>query len=259
VGLAGSSSILDNDDVTFAMGENYDSVNDAESNTMIGDDDTEARVNGNVNVNTSFTRRHSAPTTSHSHSSSHHHTLGPMVGHMVDNAINQTGGVGLHSPRAKLLQGIIDRPDWIQSRWTDGECVFGELVARCGLQSFENRSAGSSAAAAAAAAGRGSGGSAGGGGGGGSESESGNGGAGTVASSSPPETVVGSRLHKTTNLSAHLITVPAIPPNTTKERVALAGMGVETVEEIARGILRLSETQGQSFSVQSSFGIAPRR
>jgi hypothetical protein len=41
--------------------------------------------------------------------------------------------------------------------------------------------------------------------------------------------------------------------------VALAGMGVETVEKIARGILRLSETQGQSFSVQSSFGIAPRR
>ena len=83
-------------------------------------------------------------------------------------------------------------------------------------------------------------GSAGEGGGGGSESESGNGGAGTVASSSPPETVVGSRLHKTTNLSAHLITVPAILPNTKKERVALAGMGVETVEEIARGILRLS-------------------
>jgi hypothetical protein len=103
VGLAGSSSILDNDDVTFAMGENYDSVNDAESNTMIGDDDTEARVNGNVNVNTSFTRRHSAPTTSHS--SSHHHTLGPMVGHMVDNAINQTGGVGLHSSRANCYKG----------------------------------------------------------------------------------------------------------------------------------------------------------
>ena len=55
---------------------------------------------------------------------------------------------------------------------------------------------------------------------------------------------MGSRLHKTTNLSAHLITVPAILPNTTKEGVALEGMGEETIEEIARGILRCLKRRG---------------
>lgn len=43
---------------------------------------------------------------------------------------------GLHCPRAKLLQGTIDRPLWDQHRWTDGECLFGEVVERMGLESF---------------------------------------------------------------------------------------------------------------------------
>mmetsp|Transcript_22434 Transcript_22434/g.36921 ORF Transcript_22434/g.36921 Transcript_22434/m.36921 type:complete len:403 (+) Transcript_22434:95-1303(+) len=62
---------------------------------------------------------------------------GPMVGQAVVNAISQSSGVGLQSSRSKLLQGTIDRPLWSQNRWTDGECLFSELVEMVGMKSFE--------------------------------------------------------------------------------------------------------------------------
>ncbi|KAL7524501.1 hypothetical protein ACHAWF_000977, partial [Thalassiosira exigua] len=62
---------------------------------------------------------------------------GPMAGRAVVDAVSVRRGVGLRSSRAKLLQGTIDRPLWDQRRWTDGECLFSELVDRCGLESFE--------------------------------------------------------------------------------------------------------------------------
>jgi hypothetical protein len=64
----------------------------------------------------------------------------PLVGHAVVNAISQTSGVGLKCIRSKMLQGTIDRPEWDQTRWTDGECLFSELVGRVGLESFEGGS-----------------------------------------------------------------------------------------------------------------------
>ena len=67
---------------------------------------------------------------------------GPKVRHAVVNATSQAKCVGLQSSHAKLLQVTIDCPDWEQSRWTDGECVFGELMSRCGLDSFENTAGG---------------------------------------------------------------------------------------------------------------------
>lgn len=39
--------------------------------------------------------------------------------------------------RNALFQGTIDRPGWTQTRWTDGECLFGDLVDRIGLEEFE--------------------------------------------------------------------------------------------------------------------------
>mmetsp|Transcript_31185 Transcript_31185/g.56593 ORF Transcript_31185/g.56593 Transcript_31185/m.56593 type:complete len:448 (+) Transcript_31185:141-1484(+) len=133
---------------------------------------------------------------------------GPMVGHAVVNAISQAQGAGLHSSRAQLLQGTIDRPDWDQRRWTDGECLFSELIDRCGLDSFEKIGAGSGADAAA----------------------------GSVRPLS----------EKTTNLLAHLITVPASTPSqgSTTATAAIGGdevppgMEEDVMEEIARGILR---------------------
>ena len=67
---------------------------------------------------------------------------GPMVGHVVVNAISQAKGVGLQSSHPKLLQGTINPPNWEQSQWMDGEWVFGELVARCRLNSFDNTAGG---------------------------------------------------------------------------------------------------------------------
>lgn len=132
---------------------------------------------------------------------------GPMVGHAVVNAISQAQGAGLHSSRAQLLQGTIDRPDWDQRRWTDGECLFSELIDRCGLDSFEKIGAGSAADAAA----------------------------GSVRPLS----------EKTTNLLAHLITVPASTPSQGSTIAAAiggdevpSGMEEDVMEEIARGILR---------------------
>ena len=136
-------------------------------------------------------------------SQSNNTNSGPMVGQAVVNAISQSSGVGLQSSRSKLLQGTIDRPLWSQTRWTDGECLFSELVDLCGLESFENSGAagshhhheGSGPDAAAGGA--------------------------------------GSKLQKTTNLSANLITVPA-----TTLHEPDAGVSQTTIEEIARGIIR---------------------
>ena len=143
---------------------------------------------------------------------------GPMVGHAVVNAIAQNPGVGLYCRRAKLLQGTIDRPLWDQRRWTDGECLFSELVDRVGLESFENVGVAGSRTGTSDNRDSGSG---------------DNTGADVAAGGSSQRRrcstlgETGLPLHKTTNLSAHLITVPA--SEGTKE---------ETMEEIARGILR---------------------
>ncbi len=64
----------------------------------------------------------------------------PLVGHAVVNAISQSSGVGLKCIRSQMLQGTIDRPEWDQTRWTDGECLFSELVGLVGLESFEGGS-----------------------------------------------------------------------------------------------------------------------
>lgn len=39
--------------------------------------------------------------------------------------------------RNAMFQGTIDRPGWTQTRWTDGECLFSELIDRIGLEEFE--------------------------------------------------------------------------------------------------------------------------
>lgn len=184
-------------------------------------------------VNTKFMRQHTAPASSTTKST----FAGPMVGQAVVNAISQTHGVGLHSNRSKLLQGTIDRPEWIQSRWTDGECVFGELVNLCGLNSFENTSAGA-----------------------GYCSSNNNAEERKKKDSSPSS----KQLRKTTNLSAHLITVPVILSTTTATTTAAAakaatiskGMEEETIEEIARGILRCLKRKG-SISVSNIYLIVP--
>jgi hypothetical protein len=127
---------------------------------------------------------------------------GPMVGQAIKDVIAQTKGIGLQSSRAKLLQGTIDRPLWDQRRWTDGECLFSDLVDRCGLESFENV---------------------------GSHS-------GDKRLRSGADVAAGDsrRLQKTSNLMAHLITVSAQIP-TSEPRI---GMEEETVNEIARGVIR---------------------
>ncbi|KAL7526081.1 hypothetical protein ACHAXR_001304, partial [Thalassiosira sp. AJA248-18] len=151
---------------------------------------------------------------------------GPMVGHAVVNAISQEKGVGLQSSRAKLLQGTIDRPLWDQRRWTDGECLFSELIDRCGLESFESMNVAAAATGGPAPSN------------GGADAAAGGGSLGT--------TTGGRRLQKTTNLLAHLITVPAttIMPQlfntTTTDNVVgeIPGLAEDVIEEIARGILR---------------------
>ena len=124
----------------------------------------------------------------------------PLVGQAVVNAIAQTKGIGLQSSRAKLLQGTIDRPLWDQRRWTDGECLFSDLVDRCGLESFANSS--SSQVDADCAAGK---------------------------------HHLRDRMEKVSNLSAHLITVS---PNLRGMTPSDSGMDDDTVSEIARAILR---------------------
>jgi len=97
-------------------------------------------------ADTSFFRRHTFPSSSDAKRvvvvTEKNDNEGPMVGHAVVNAMSQAKGVGLQTSRAKLLVGMIYHPDWEQSRWTDGDCVFGELVSRCGLDSFENMAGG---------------------------------------------------------------------------------------------------------------------
>lgn len=68
----------------------------------------------------------------------------PLVGHAVVNAISKISGIGLNSARSKMLQGTIDRPEWDQTRWTDGECLFSELISMVGLESFEGGISGAS-------------------------------------------------------------------------------------------------------------------
>ncbi|KAL7450430.1 hypothetical protein ACHAWC_002357, partial [Mediolabrus comicus] len=139
-----------------------------------------------------------------SQSNNNTNNSGPMVGQAVVNAISQSSGVGLQSSRSKLLQGTIDRPLWSQTRWTDGECLFSELVDLCGLESFENSGAAGS-----------------------HHHHQGSSGPDAAAGGA------GSKLQKTTNLSANLITVPA-----TTLHEPDAGVSQTTIEEIARGIIR---------------------
>ena len=148
---------------------------------------------------------------------------GPMVGHAVVDAVNQSKGVGLQSSRAKLLQGTIDRPLWDQRRWTDGECLFSELIEKVGLESFENTAnvgsgaVGNSADVAA----------------GGVVSRPITG-ADIIVPEQP--TNLGEGLAKSSNLAANLITVPAATINEGGEQ--LQGLEEGTIDEIARGILR---------------------
>ena len=142
---------------------------------------------------------------------------GPMVGQAVVNAINKQKGVGLQSSRAKLLQGTIDRPLWDQRRWTDGECLFSELIDKCGLECFVNSC------------------------GGGMGNSGSNGGIGADAAAGgwvPPS---GEGLAKQSNMSSHLITVPATKFDglgDNGKEVVSPGLEDGTIDEIARGILR---------------------
>ena len=142
---------------------------------------------------------------------------GPMVGQAVVNAINKQKGVGLQSSRAKLLQGTIDRPLWDQRRWTDGECLFSELIDKCGLECFVNSC------------------------GGGMGNAGNQGGIGADAAAGgwvPPS---GEGLAKQSNMSSHLITVPATKFDGLGDNgKEVVGPGLEdgTIDEIARGILR---------------------
>lgn len=164
-----------------------------------------------VNDSATTARRRSTIDTARDSTATNNNT-GPMVGQAVVNAISQSSGVGLQSSRSKLLQGTIDRPLWSQNRWTDGECLFSELVGLCGLKSFEmmdktknkdqhqHQQGGPDDAA----------------------------GVGIVAAPTPTKNVTNS-----TNLSANLITVPA-----TTLREPNAGVSPTTMDEIARGVLR---------------------
>ena len=123
----------------------------------------------------------------------------PLVGEAIVNAISTEKGLGLQSSRAKLLQGTIDRPLWDQRRWTDGECLFSDLVERCGLESFENIGVA-----------------------GAKEGER-----------KLPTGEIGQQLQKTTNLSANLITVPITNDNHDGD------IDDGTLSEISRGTLRI--------------------
>ncbi|KAK1733065.1 hypothetical protein QTG54_016203 [Skeletonema marinoi] len=183
---------------------------------------TTNNTNNNADDSTTTTtnRRRSTIDAAESSSSSVTNNTGPMVGQAVVNAISQSSGVGLQSSRSKLLQGTIDRPLWSQNRWTDGECLFSELVELCGMERFEmvggaahkkrlqkqqqqKQQGGPDDAA----------------GGAGAPSLA-------VVASPPPATAA-------TNMSANLITVPA-----TTLREPNAGVSQTTMDEIARGVLR---------------------
>ena len=147
--------------------------------------------------------RHRRNSTTDAGETSVSNNTGPMVGQAVVNAISQSSGVGLQSDRSKLLQGTIDRPLWSQNRWTDGECLFSELVDMCGMKSFEmDRSRHQQ------------------------QQQGGPDDAAGVAPLSPRDA-------PPPNMSANLITVPA-----TTLREPNAGVSPTTIDEIARGILR---------------------
>lgn len=145
----------------------------------------------------------------------------PLVGQAVVNSIAQKKGIGLHSSRAKLLQGTIDRPLWDQRRWTDGECLFSDLIDRCGLESFANnnniRNSGGAADMSNHTTAIGDADSA----------------AGNYTNNGEKKSV--------SNLSAHLITVSpqaVVPQSSSDNNDTNKGMEEETVNEIARSILR---------------------
>ena len=174
---------------------------------------TTTSTSNNTNDSATTARRRSTIDTARNSTVTNNNT-GPMVGQAVVNAISQSSGVGLQSSRSKLLQGTIDRPLWSQNRWTDGECLFSELVGLCGLKSFEmmdktnkknqhqQQQGGPDDAA----------------------------GVGIVAT---PTTTTLTKNVTNTNLSANLITVPA-----TTLREPNAGVSPTTMDEIARGVLR---------------------
>mmetsp|Transcript_8868 Transcript_8868/g.15046 ORF Transcript_8868/g.15046 Transcript_8868/m.15046 type:complete len:450 (-) Transcript_8868:204-1553(-) len=173
--------------------------------------------NNNADDSTNTTnRRRSTIDAAESSSSSVTNNTGPMVGQAVVNAISQSSGVGLQSSRSKLLQGTIDRPLWSQNRWTDGECLFSELVELCGMERFEM--VGGAAHKKRLQQQQQ----------GGPDDAAGGAGAPSLAvvASPPPATAA-------TNMSANLITVPA-----TTLREPNAGVSQTTMDEIARGVLR---------------------
>jgi len=172
--------------------------------------------NADDSTNTTNRRRSTIDAAESSSSSSVTNNTGPMVGQAVVNAISQSSGVGLQSSRSKLLQGTIDRPLWSQNRWTDGECLFSELVELCGMERFEM--VGGAAHKKRLQQQQQ----------GGPDDAAGGAGAPSLAVvASPPPAAAA------TNMSANLITVPA-----TTLREPNAGVSQTTMDEIARGVLR---------------------
>jgi len=180
---------------------------------------TTTNNNANDSTNTTTNRRRSTIDAAESSSSSVTNNTGPMVGQAVVNAISQSSGVGLQSSRSKLLQGTIDRPLWSQNRWTDGECLFSELVELCGMERFEMVGGAAHKKRLQQQQKQQQGGP-----------DDAAGGAGAPPSlavvASPPPAAA-------TNMSANLITVPA-----TTLREPNAGVSQTTMDEIARGVLR---------------------
>mmetsp|Transcript_18700 Transcript_18700/g.28185 ORF Transcript_18700/g.28185 Transcript_18700/m.28185 type:complete len:304 (-) Transcript_18700:250-1161(-) len=180
---------------------------------------TGVTTTNNNNADDSTNRRRSTIDAAESSSSSVTNNTGPMVGQAVVNAISQSSGVGLQSSRSKLLQGTIDRPLWSQNRWTDGECLFSELVELCGMERFEMVGGAAHKKRLQQQQKQQQGGP-----------DDAAGGAGAPPSlavvASPPPAAA-------TNMSANLITVPA-----TTLREPNAGVSQTTMDEIARGVLR---------------------
>eukprot|EP00577_Skeletonema_sp_RCC1716_P014654 CAMPEP_0113389820 /NCGR_PEP_ID=MMETSP0013_2-20120614/9829_1 /TAXON_ID=2843 ORGANISM="Skeletonema costatum, Strain 1716" /NCGR_SAMPLE_ID=MMETSP0013_2 /ASSEMBLY_ACC=CAM_ASM_000158 /LENGTH=457 /DNA_ID=CAMNT_0000272919 /DNA_START=75 /DNA_END=1448 /DNA_ORIENTATION=- /assembly_acc=CAM_ASM_000158 len=175
--------------------------------------------NADDSTNTTNRRRSTIDAAESSSSSSVTNNTGPMVGQAVVNAISQSSGVGLQSSRSKLLQGTIDRPLWSQNRWTDGECLFSELVELCGMERFEMVGGAAHKKKLQQQQQQKQG---------GPDDAAGGAGAPSLAvvASPPPATAA-------TNMSANLITVPA-----TTLREPNAGVSQTTMDEIARGVLR---------------------
>eukprot|EP00985_Skeletonema_marinoi_P012593 scaffold6096_cov98-Skeletonema_marinoi.AAC.1 len=173
--------------------------------------------NNNADDSTNTTNRRRS-TIDAAESSSVTNNTGPMVGQAVVNAISQSSGVGLQSSRSKLLQGTIDRPLWSQNRWTDGECLFSELVELCGMERFEMVGGAAHKKRLQQQQQQQ----------GGPDDAAGGAGAPSLAVvASPPPAAAA------TNMSANLITVPA-----TTLREPNAGVSQTTMDEIARGVLR---------------------